>query len=131
MRLADTRAIVSGGVSGLGLAAAFRIVSAGGQVVLLDIDEAAATAALAALGAGASFLATDVTHEGDVEAAIEQARARMGAINAAINCAGIGASARLVGKQGAMPAPAFRRTARTGTRSGTSVQSPASRPATR
>jgi NAD(P)-dependent dehydrogenase (short-subunit alcohol dehydrogenase family) len=110
MRLADARAIVSGGVSGLGLAAAVRIVAAGGRVVLLDIDKAAAAAALATLGARASFLTTDVTHEGDVDAAIEQARGRMGYINAAINCAGIGASARFVGKQGAMPAQTFRRT---------------------
>ena len=109
MKLADARAIVSGGASGLGLAAALRIVTAGGQVVLLDINAAEATAALAALGPRASFLATDVTREGDVDAAMEQARATMGTINAAINCAGIGASARLIGRQGAMPAEVFRR----------------------
>ena len=40
MKLADTRAVISGGVSGLGLATAVRIVAAGGQVVLLDIDQA-------------------------------------------------------------------------------------------
>jgi NAD(P)-dependent dehydrogenase (short-subunit alcohol dehydrogenase family) len=109
MKLADTRAIVSGGVSGLGLAAAARIVAAGGQVVLLDIDASQAAAALAALGTRASFLATDVTRESDVDAAVEQARARMGGVSAAVNCAGIGSAARFVGRQGAMPAAFFRR----------------------
>ncbi|HEX2789554.1 MAG TPA: SDR family NAD(P)-dependent oxidoreductase [Steroidobacteraceae bacterium] len=109
MRLADVRAIVSGGASGLGLAAVARIVAAGGQAVLLDINQAQAAAALEGLGPRASFIATDVTREGEVEAAVEQARARMGSINAAINCAGIGTAARFVGKQGAMTADFFRR----------------------
>jgi NAD(P)-dependent dehydrogenase (short-subunit alcohol dehydrogenase family) len=109
MKLANTRAIVSGGVSGLGLAAAARIVAAGGQVVLLDINQSQAAAAVAALGARASFVATDVTRESDVDAAIEQARASMGTISAAVNCAGIGTAARFVGKQGAMSAEFFRR----------------------
>jgi len=109
MRLGDARAIVSGGVSGLGLAAASRIVAAGGQVVLLDIDQAQGAAAVAALGARASFVAADVTRESEVDAAIEQARAKMGIISAAVNCAGIGTAARFVGKQGAMPAEVFRR----------------------
>jgi NAD(P)-dependent dehydrogenase (short-subunit alcohol dehydrogenase family) len=109
MRLADVRAIVSGGASGLGLAAVARIVAAGGQAVLLDINQAQAAAALEGLGPRASFIATDVTREGEVEAAVEQARTRMGAINVAVNCAGIGTAARFVGRQGAMPAEFFRR----------------------
>jgi NAD(P)-dependent dehydrogenase (short-subunit alcohol dehydrogenase family) len=109
MKLADTRAVVSGGVSGLGLATASRIVAAGGQVALLDIDRAQAQAALAALGPRAWFIAADVTREDEVDAAIGQARATMGSISAAINCAGIGTAARFVGKQGAMTAQFFRR----------------------
>ncbi len=109
MKLADARAVISGGASGLGLAAAQRLVAAGGRAVLLDINEAEAKAALAALGPQASFVATDVTRESDVDAAIERARTAMGTINVAINCAGIGTSGRLVGRQGAMPADAFRR----------------------
>jgi NAD(P)-dependent dehydrogenase (short-subunit alcohol dehydrogenase family) len=109
MKLADTRAIVSGGVSGLGLAAASRIVAAGGQVVLLDINQSQGAAAVAAFGARAAFIATDVTRESEVDAAIEQARARMGSISAAISCAGIGTAGRFVGRQGAMPAEFFRK----------------------
>ncbi len=109
MKLADTRAVISGGVSGLGLAAASRIVAAGGQAALLDIDRVQGQAALAALGARASFIAVDVTHETQVDAAIVQARDSMGTITAAISCAGIGTAARFVGKQGAMPGDFFRR----------------------
>jgi NAD(P)-dependent dehydrogenase (short-subunit alcohol dehydrogenase family) len=109
MKLADTHAVISGGVSGLGLAAASRIVAAGGRAVLLDIDRVQGQAALAALGARASFIAVDVTHETQVDAAIVQARDSMGTITAAINCAGIGTAARFVGKQGAMPGDFFRR----------------------
>ena len=109
MRLADARALVSGGVSGLGLAAATRIVAAGGQAVLLDINQAQGAAAVAALGPRAGFVAADVTRESEVDGAVEQARTRMGAINVAVNCAGIGTAARFVGRQGAMPAEFFRR----------------------
>ena len=109
MKLAETRAIVSGGASGLGLAAASRIVAAGGQVVLLDINRDQGAAAVAGLGARAAFVPTDVTREADIDAAVEQARAGMGGISAAISCAGIGTAGRLVGKQGAMPAEFFRK----------------------
>jgi NAD(P)-dependent dehydrogenase (short-subunit alcohol dehydrogenase family) len=109
MKLADARAVVSGGVSGLGLAAASRIVAGGGQVVLLDIDRSKAAAPLADLGPRAAFIATDITREAEVDAAIGQAAAIMGTINAAVNCAGIGSSARLVGKQGAMSGEFLRR----------------------
>src|ERR1700689_104391 len=78
MKLGDARALVSGGASGLGLAAAMRIVAAGGQAVLLDINQAQGAAAVAALGSRATFVAADVTREDEVDAAVEQARATMG-----------------------------------------------------
>ena len=109
MQLIDTHAVVSGGASGLGLAVATRIARAGGRVALLDVNAAQGAAAAAALGERALFIATDVTDESVVNAAIEQARERMGRIDAAVNCAGIGAPGRLVGKQGAMAGAFFRK----------------------
>ena len=109
MQLIDTHAVVSGGASGLGLAVATRIARAGGRVALLDVNAAQGAAAAAALGERALFIATDVTDEAVVNAAIEQARERMGRIDAAVNCAGIGAPGRLVGKQGAMAGAFFRK----------------------
>ncbi|HEY3732059.1 MAG TPA: SDR family NAD(P)-dependent oxidoreductase [Steroidobacteraceae bacterium] len=109
MNPADARAIISGGASGLGLAAAKAIIEAGGQAVLLDVHQAQAAAAVAELGARASCVCADVTRESEVEAAVAQARERMGAVNVAVNCAGIGSAARLVGRQGPMSAEFFRR----------------------
>ena len=109
MQLKDLHAVVTGGASGLGLAVAHRIVLAGGQVALLDLNETQGGAAVAALGERATFIATDVADEPAVNAAIERARARMGSIDAAVNCAGIGPPARLVGKQGAMAGAFFRK----------------------
>jgi NAD(P)-dependent dehydrogenase (short-subunit alcohol dehydrogenase family) len=108
MKLSETRAVVTGGASGLGLAVATRILRAGGKATLLDVNEAQGSAAAAALGQ-ATFIAVDVTDEIAVNSAIERARAQMGGLNTAVNCAGIGTPARLVGKQGAMPGAVFRR----------------------
>ena len=109
MRIADVRAIVTGGASGLGLATADAIVRAGGRVTLFDVNEEAGASAVATLGEAARFERVDVTSEAEVARAVEQAVTTMGGINAAINCAGIGPPRRFVGRDGAMPAEFFRR----------------------
>ena len=109
MQLIDSHAVVSGGASGLGLAVAGRLSRAGARVTLLDVNADQGAAAAAALGDRAGFIATDVTDEGAVNGAIEQARERMGRIDTAVYCAGIGAPGRLVGKQGAMAGAFFRK----------------------
>jgi NAD(P)-dependent dehydrogenase (short-subunit alcohol dehydrogenase family) len=109
MQLKDSHAIVTGGASGLGLAVARKIISAGGKVTVLDVNAAQGGEAAASLGERAAFLATDVTDEAAVNTAIERAHERMGSITAAVNCAGIGSPARFVGKQGAMPGAFFRK----------------------
>jgi NAD(P)-dependent dehydrogenase (short-subunit alcohol dehydrogenase family) len=109
MQLNQTHAVITGGASGLGLAVANRIVSAGGKATLLDVNEAQGTAAAAKLGERAAFFATDVTDESAVNSAIDRARERLGAIHAAISCAGIATPTRLVGKQGAMTGAYFRK----------------------
>jgi NAD(P)-dependent dehydrogenase (short-subunit alcohol dehydrogenase family) len=109
VQLKESHAIVTGGASGLGLAVAGLIARTGGHVALLDVNVAQGTSAAATLGQRAFFIATDVTDEAAVDAAVAQARDRMGRIDAAVNCAGIGAPARLVGRQGPMPAAFFRK----------------------
>jgi NAD(P)-dependent dehydrogenase (short-subunit alcohol dehydrogenase family) len=109
MQLKELQAVVTGGASGLGLAVANRIVLAGGKVTLLDVNEAQGNAAAATLGERAAFIATDVTDEAAVDGAIGRAREGMGSINAAVNCAGIAAPARVVGKQGVMSGAFFRK----------------------
>lgn len=109
MQLNEVRAVVSGGASGLGLAAATRIVQAGGMVSILDISEAQGKAALASLGARAFFAQTDVSDEAAVDAAVAEAKVSMGGINAAVMCAGVANPGRLVGKQGPMAASFLRK----------------------
>jgi NAD(P)-dependent dehydrogenase (short-subunit alcohol dehydrogenase family) len=109
MQIEDSHAIVTGGASGLGLAVARKIISAGGKVTILDVNAAQGNAAAAALGGRSAFVEVDVTDEAAVNDAVERAHKQMGAINAAVNCAGIGTPARFVGKQGAMPGAFFRK----------------------
>ncbi len=49
MDLGSAKAVISGGASGLGYATAERVIAAGGQAVLLDINEDQGNASAAAL----------------------------------------------------------------------------------
>jgi len=109
MRIQDTKAIITGGASGLGQAVAEDIVAAGGRVTLLDVNAAAGNALVATLGGRAAFIETDVTSETAVNAAVAAASQAMGGINVAVNCAGVGWPKRMVGKDGPMPGDFFRK----------------------
>lgn len=107
MKLKEIRAVVSGGASGLGEAVAKRIISEGGKVALLDVQEDAGNAAAKALGASAAFFRCDVTAEAQVNAAVAAAKERMGAINLAVSCAGIVGAGRVLGREGPMSGDFF------------------------
>jgi len=109
MKIADTKAIITGGASGLGQAVAEDIIAAGGRVALLDVNAAAGQALVVKLGERASFIETDVTSEAAVNAAVASASQAMGGINLAVNCAGVGWPKRMVGKDGPMPGDFFRK----------------------
>jgi NAD(P)-dependent dehydrogenase (short-subunit alcohol dehydrogenase family) len=108
MRIEDTAAIITGGASGLGEATARQFRKAGAQVTLLDRDTERGHAVAEEIGAG--FAETDVTDEASVGAAIATAKASMGRITAAVNCAGIATGAKVLGRDGPHPLDAFRRT---------------------
>ena len=76
MKIQDARAVVTGGASGLGNAVAQHVVSKGGKVAILDVQEGPGRAAATALGENALFVRCDVTSEAEVNAAMESARAR-------------------------------------------------------
>jgi NAD(P)-dependent dehydrogenase (short-subunit alcohol dehydrogenase family) len=109
MQMNGIRAIVTGGASGLGAAVAEAVVAGGGRVTILDLNEAVGLAAAAALGERAAFLRVDVTDEAAVDAAVEAATAAMGGLDLAVCCAGVGTPGRLLGRDGALPAAAFRK----------------------
>ena len=109
MQLNEVKALITGGVSGLGLAVARKIVASGGQVVLLDINAEAGAEAIAEMGDAVSYIRTDVTSEQDVNEAIATAVDRMGSINTAINCAGIIGAGRVLGREAPMALDYFAR----------------------
>jgi NAD(P)-dependent dehydrogenase (short-subunit alcohol dehydrogenase family) len=112
MDATQVKAIITGGASGLGLAAARRIVGDGGRVALFDVNAERGAEAVAELGAAASFHLADVTDEPGIVACVEAAQAAMGGLNAVVNCAGVLGAGRVLGKHGPMPLSAFETTVR-------------------
>lgn len=84
-------ALVSGGTSGIGLAAAEEFVRRGASVVVSgrrpDVG-AEAVRLLVAAGGAAHFIATDVSREADVEAMVKAAVSQFGRLDFAFNNAG-------------------------------------------
>ncbi|QOR71478.1 SDR family NAD(P)-dependent oxidoreductase [Ruania alkalisoli] len=104
----DSVALISGGASGLGEATARRFIADGARVVLLDLPTSRGAALAEELGPAASFAPADVTDEGQVRAAVEQAT-RLGELRAAVCCAGVATPGRILGKQGILPLADYRR----------------------
>ncbi len=109
MDLASAKAVITGGASGLGLATAERVIAAGGQAVLMDVNEEQGAAKAAELGDRALFIHTDVSNEDVVKAAVAQAKEFMGGITLAVNCAGIAPAGRTLGRDGPWPSENFNR----------------------
>jgi NAD(P)-dependent dehydrogenase (short-subunit alcohol dehydrogenase family) len=107
MELATAKAVITGGASGLGFATAQRVVDAGGQVVLLDINDDLGSSSAEKLGERASYINTDVSNEDSVRAAINTANETMGGITLAVNCAGIATAGRTLGREGPWPTELF------------------------
>tara|TARA_B100000676_G_scaffold222390_1_gene219587 strand:- start:1083 stop:1835 length:753 start_codon:yes stop_codon:yes gene_type:complete len=89
--LSGKRAVVTGGASGIGLAAAERFVASGASVVLWDQDGDRAAAEADRLGAGVSAVAVDITDDASVDAAATQSVSD-GPVQILVNSAGIGGS---------------------------------------
>lgn len=94
MLLNDTAVIVTGAASGLGAATAAKLAQQGARVFGLDRSVADAPSFK-----GVTYLAVDVTDPDQVRSAIDRA-ATEGPLRTVVNCAGIGPSARILGKNG-------------------------------
>jgi len=111
MDITGIRAVVTGGVSGLGLAVARRFAENGGKLALFDVNADAAQQAVDRIGDDrAKFFRTDVTDEEEVSNNIAAAEEFLGRIDVAVNCAGILGAGRVLGKKGPMPLERFRDT---------------------
>ena len=96
MKLDDTSAIVTGGASGLGAATAQALAEQGASVFALDLPAAIEAAPAVE---GVTYVPTDVTNGDQVRAAVSAA-AEAGPLRTVVNCAGIGPSARILGRKG-------------------------------
>jgi NAD(P)-dependent dehydrogenase (short-subunit alcohol dehydrogenase family) len=79
--------LITGGAAGIGLAAAQRFAAAGDQVVIADIDGAAAGACAATLDAAA--ITADIGAAGEPERMVQDCVARFGRLDVLVNNAGV------------------------------------------
>lgn len=100
MQISGRTFLVTGGASGLGAACVRRLVGRGGHVVITDLNEAQGQSLADELGEQASFVRVDVTQSADVEQAVAKAAAGRGGLRGMVQCAGIIAAARIVGRNG-------------------------------
>jgi len=101
MNLQQTSVIVTGGASGLGAATAKALATAGAKVAVLDLNFSLAQKIAGEIGGMA--VECDVSDETSATEAIARVKDKQGAAKVLVNCAGIGSTARIVGKSGPMP----------------------------
>ncbi|RKQ35018.1 SDR family NAD(P)-dependent oxidoreductase [Kocuria tytonis] len=108
MDITGTSAIVTGAASGLGAATAAELISRGAKVVGIDLPGGIEKAPEVE---GLTYVAADVTNEEQVRAAVARA-AEIAPLRTVVNCAGIGPSARVVGRNGVHDLALFDRVVR-------------------
>jgi NAD(P)-dependent dehydrogenase (short-subunit alcohol dehydrogenase family) len=98
MDLKGTAAVVSGGASGLGEAAARVLAAAGAVVIVADLNEDRGKRVAGEIGG--QFARTDVSDEASVQAAVDAAAGTGDPLRVAVGCAGIGWAERTVSRDG-------------------------------
>lgn len=99
MEIQGKSAIVTGGASGLGAATVRRLHSLGARVAIADLNRDMGDYLAQELGERALFVETDVSDEGSMERAVQQAAGRHGGIHILVCCAGIAIAEKVVGKE--------------------------------
>ena len=108
MDLQNTVALVTGGASGLGRATTERLLAAGAQVVMVDLNAEVGQQVAAELGESAHFVTADATNEEQVQAAVDTATG-LGALRVVVNCAGVATPGKLVSRKGPLPLETFQK----------------------
>lgn len=88
-RLDGKVAIVTGGASGIGEAAARLFASSGATVVIADVQDALGEAVAASVGPRCAYARCDVTDEAQVEATVARAVAAHGRLDVMLSNAGV------------------------------------------
>jgi len=109
MKLDDSiAAIVTGGASGLGEAAARALAAEGVKVTIFDMNADRGSAVSREIGG--HFVTVNVADDADVASGVAEAEERHGIARIAVNCAGIAPAAKTVGKGNAPhPLDVFRK----------------------
>jgi NAD(P)-dependent dehydrogenase (short-subunit alcohol dehydrogenase family) len=107
MQIAGATFLVTGGSSGLGAACVSHLKAAGANVISADIHVPPGDSPKDP--SGILQCRVDVTNPEDVTTALEAALLRFGALHGVVNCAGILAAARLLGRDGPHDLELFRR----------------------
>jgi NAD(P)-dependent dehydrogenase (short-subunit alcohol dehydrogenase family) len=100
MQVADTAAVVTGGASGLGAATAAALAERGAIVYVFDLASSIEMAVADGRVEGIIYVEVDVTDPDHVRAGVERAAGGAEPLRTVVNCAGIGPSARILGKSG-------------------------------
>ncbi|MGJ7911824.1 3-hydroxyacyl-CoA dehydrogenase [Neobacillus sp. LXY-1] len=100
MQIQYTKAIVTGGASGLGEATVRNIIKKGGRAVIFDQSAERGLQLQTELGEAVLFLKTDVTEEAAIQKAVQKAVEFLGEVNTVVNCAGIGIAEKVLGRKG-------------------------------
>jgi NAD(P)-dependent dehydrogenase (short-subunit alcohol dehydrogenase family) len=87
--MAGRGCLITGGAGSIGRAAAAALLAQGAQVMLVDRDEPALAAAAAELGAGAHYVAADVSRADEAARYVAAAKTRLGSIDVVFANAGV------------------------------------------
>ncbi len=109
MKLEGIGALVTGGASGLGEATARRLTAAGAKVAILDFNLERGQQVADEIDGVA--IQVDVSDEASVAQSVRESAELLGVVpRIAVNCAGIGLAARVVGREGKMSFDVFQKT---------------------
>jgi NAD(P)-dependent dehydrogenase (short-subunit alcohol dehydrogenase family) len=105
MDIEGSGALVVGGASGLGEAAARRLAQQGAVLTIADVNVERGEAIAGEIGAG--FVACDVREEEQVQAAVDAAASAEGGLRVCVCCAGTGWAQKVAGSRGPHPLEPF------------------------
>jgi NAD(P)-dependent dehydrogenase (short-subunit alcohol dehydrogenase family) len=107
MDIAGQGAVITGGASGLGRAAAEALHRSGARIAILDVNAAAAEEVAKSMDGFAA--ACDITSADGTAEALQAAEKSIGPIRICMNCAGVGPAKLVLGRAGPMPLDDFAR----------------------
>lgn len=103
----DDVVLITGAGSGLGAATARRLARTGCGVVIADLPSSRGAEVATELGERARFVPTDVRSAEEMAAAVRTA-GELGALRAAVACAGVVNPGRILGRKGVLDLDAYR-----------------------